>query len=84
MRRAFLVSLSFANLCYLRIWSELLTYSRSQTYVMVTPPKPVEYLALIANVVLAAVVIWALGMLAVRVLKGAGIRFAEMAVVLGL
>jgi hypothetical protein len=42
MRRAFLVSLSFANLCYLRIWSELLTYSRSQTYVMVTPPNPVE------------------------------------------
>src|ERR1035437_2561997 len=51
---------------------------------MVTPPKPVEYLALMANVVLAAVAIWGLSILAVRVLKGRGFRFAEMAVVLGL
>ena len=84
MRRAFLAALSFANLCYLRIWSELLTYSRTDVYLMVTPPKPVEYIALIANVLLAAVAIWGLSILAVHVLKGRNFRFAEMAVVLGL
>ena len=84
MRRAFLAALSFANLCYLRVWSELLTYSRKDVYLMVTPPKPVGYLAAIANVLLAAVAIWGLSILAVRVLKGRNIRWAEMAVVLGL
>src|ERR1035438_5919499 len=84
MRRAFLAALSFANLCYLRVWSELLTYSRHDVYLMVTPPKPVEYLTVIANVLLAAVAIWGLSMLAVRALKGRNLRWAEMAVVLGL
>jgi hypothetical protein len=84
MRRAFLVALSFANLCYLRVWSELLTYRRWDTYLMVTPPKPVEYIALIVNVLLAAVAVWGLSMLALRVLKGRSFRFAEMALVLGL
>jgi hypothetical protein len=84
MRRAFLVALSFANLSYLRVWSELLTYGHSDVYLMVTPPKPVEYLALMANILLAAVAIWGLSILAVRVLKGRSFRFAEMAVVLGL
>jgi len=84
MRRAFLVALSFANLCYLRVWSELLTYGHSDVYLMVTPPKPVEYVALIVNVLLAAVAICGLTLLAVGVLKGGSFRFAEMAVVLGL
>jgi hypothetical protein len=84
MRRAFLAALSFANLAYLRVWSELLTYSRSDVYLMVTPPKPVEYFAVIANVLLAAVAIWGLSILAVRTLKGKSYRWAEMAVVLGL
>jgi hypothetical protein len=84
MRRSFLAALSFANLCYLRIWSELLTVQRYDTYLMVTPPKPVEYFAVMANVLLAAVVIWGIGILAVRVLVGKSLRWAEMAVVLGL
>jgi Sulfatase len=84
MRHAFLVALSFANLCYLRIWSELLTYHHYDLYLMVTPPKPVEYIAVIANVLLGAVAIWGLSILAVRILKGGSFRFAEMAVVLGL
>jgi len=57
MRHAFLVALSFANLCYLRIWSELLTYRHYDLYLMVTPPRPVEYIAVIANVLLGAVAI---------------------------
>ena len=48
MRHSFLVALSFANICYLRIWAEVLTYRPSDTYLMVTPPRPVEYLALVA------------------------------------
>ena len=82
--RRLLAALSFANLCYLRIWSELLTYSRVDVYLMVTPPTPVEYFALIANVLLAAATVWALSILAGRVLQGGNFRFAEMAVVLGL
>lgn len=84
MRRDFLAALSFANLCYLRIWSELLTYRPADTYLMTTPPQPVEYLALMVNVLFATLCLWGLALLAQRVLTGRNIRFAEMAVVLGL
>jgi len=84
MRHAFLVALSFANICYLRVWSEVLTYRRWDTYLMATPPRPVEYYALIANVVLAAALLAALSVLAQRVLTGRSFRFAEMALVLGM
>ncbi len=84
MRRDFLAALSFANLCYLRVWSEMLTFKHAETYLMTTPPRPVEYIALMINVVLAGLVFWGLGLLAQRVLTGRNIRFAEMAVVLGL
>ena len=84
MRQQFLVALSFANICYLRVWSEILTYRRSDTYLMATPPKPVEYYALIANVLLAAVILTALFRLARRVLTGARFRYAEMAMVVAL
>ena len=46
MRHTFLVALSFANICYLRVWGEILTYRPWDTYLMTTPPRPVEYLAL--------------------------------------
>jgi hypothetical protein len=46
------MGLSFANLCYLRVWSELLTYTPAQTYEMRLPPQPHEYLAVALNVVL--------------------------------
>ncbi|MEO8368097.1 MAG: sulfatase-like hydrolase/transferase [Candidatus Solibacter sp.] len=84
LRNFFLVALSFANVCYLRIWSELLTYTRSDVYLMVTPPKPVEYFALMANVLLTGAFIWGLSLLARRFLQGRNFRFAEMAVVLSL
>ena len=63
MRRDFLTALSFANLSYLRIWSEMLTFRHSDTYLMTTPPRPVEYVALIVNVLLAALILWGLGLL---------------------
>jgi hypothetical protein len=84
MRRAFLVALSSANLCYLRIWSELLTYRPSDTYLMTAPPRPVEYLAVMCNVLVAAGAIWGLSILAVRLLPGKQYRFAEMAVGFGI
>lgn len=40
MRHAFLVALSFANICYLRVWAEILTYRPWDTYLMTTPPDP--------------------------------------------
>jgi hypothetical protein len=84
MRRDLLAAFSFANLCYLRVWSEVLTYKHSDTYLMTTPPRPVEYIALMINVTVLALVLWGAGLLAQRVLTGRNIRFAEMAVVLGL
>jgi hypothetical protein len=84
MRHSFLVALSFANLCYLRVWSELLTYTRGDTYLMATPPRPAEYVAIVVNIVLAAAALAGLGILARRVLPGKQFRFAEMAVVLGI
>ncbi len=84
MRHAFLVALSFANICYLRVWAELLTYRPWDTYLMTTPPRPVEYLALVCNILLMAVLLTGLSLLARRLLPGKQFRFAEMAVVLGI
>jgi hypothetical protein len=83
MLRAFLIALSFANICYLRVWSEVLTYRPWDTYLMTTPPRPVEYLTLVVNVVLVAAVLTTLSILARRLLPGKQFRFAEMALVLG-
>ena len=84
MRRYFLLALSFVNLCYLRVWTEVLTYSRADTFMMLTPPKPFVYWALMANVLLGAGVLSGLSLLANRLLTGRNSRFPEMAVVLGL
>ena len=84
MRHAFLVALSFANICYLRVWAEILTYRPWDTYLMTTPPRPVEYLALVVNVLLLAAALTGLGILARRLLPGKQFRFAEMALVLGI
>ena len=46
------IGMALANLCYLRIWSEALTYDRADTFWMKHPPLPAELLALIFNVTL--------------------------------
>jgi hypothetical protein len=84
MRHTFLVALSFANICYLRVWAEILTYRPWDTYLMTTPPRPVEYLALVVNILLLAAALTGLSFLARRLLPGKQFRFAEMAVVLGI
>jgi len=84
MRHTFLVALSFANICYLRVWGEILTYRPWDAYLMTTPPRPVEYLALVVNILLLAAALTGLSILARRLLPGKQFRFAEMAVVLGI
>jgi hypothetical protein len=45
-----LAGVSLANLCFLRVWSELLTYSRADTFWMKMPPARIDFGAGIANV----------------------------------
>jgi hypothetical protein len=53
------VALSFANLCYLRVWSELLTWSGHDAYVMKRPYSRADYGAAILNVLLVGALAWA-------------------------
>jgi hypothetical protein len=85
MRREILAALSLANLWYVRVWSELLTYTRADAYLMVHPPRPADYLAVMANVLLLAAIFLGLHAAAVRLLGGnSRWRFAEMAFVASL
>ena len=68
-RRDLLIALSLANLCYLRIWSELLTYTRADTYLMKSPPSSVEYLAVMLNVAAAGAGFWMAACVARRLSK---------------
>jgi hypothetical protein len=52
------VALALANLCYLRVWTELLTYRRADLYLMKLPPGPAAILAAMANVLLAGGFFW--------------------------
>lgn len=57
MWKPFIIAISFVNLCYLRVWSELLSYTPAQSYEMRLPPGPHDYLAVILNVALWGVVL---------------------------
>ncbi len=52
------IALSFANLSFVRLWSELLTYSRADTYTMKLPYPPASYLAVIVDVLLIGAAGW--------------------------
>jgi len=58
------IALSLANLSFLRVWSELLTYRRADTYLMRTPPGPAALMAAATAVLLMAGTLWALVVLA--------------------
>lgn len=77
-RRDLAIALSLANICYLRVWSELLTYNRSDTYLMEAPPGPAAFMAAMASVLLLAGVLWALAVLARATLSEAAFRVAEI------
>jgi hypothetical protein len=55
MRRLFIVCLSLANLCYLRIWEELLVLRPEDVFYAKHPPRPAQYLAAISDVSLLAI-----------------------------
>jgi hypothetical protein len=78
-RRDLFIALSLANICYLRVWSELLTYNRSDTYLMEAPPGPAALLAAIAGVLLMAGLLWAVAVLARATLSKPAFRVAEIA-----
>src|SRR5262245_6584488 len=59
------IALSLANLCFLRVWSQLLTYTRADTYLMLAPPSPQTYVALMLDVLVLAGLVW-LGITLVR------------------
>lgn len=48
----FLIGISLANLCFLRLWSELLGVKASDEYSMRLPPRPVDLEAAMLNVCL--------------------------------
>jgi hypothetical protein len=58
MRRLLVVSFSLANLCYLRIWGEMLILRPQDAFYQRNPPGPSQYLAAICGVtILAALVV---------------------------
>jgi sulfatase-like protein len=56
--RDLLIALSWANLCFLNMWSQFLTYTRANTYIMKTPPPPTGYMAVFLNVLLLGGLLW--------------------------
>jgi len=58
--RDLVIALSLVNLAFLRVWSEILTYARVDTYLMKTPPPPPVYYAAIADVVAGGLILWGL------------------------
>lgn len=59
MWRDLAICLSLANLCYIRVWSELLTYTEADTFLMKSPPSPVHYVAAMLNTLLLGGLLWA-------------------------
>src|SRR2546423_13063264 len=76
-RRDFLIAISLANFCYLRIWSELLTYRRADTYTMKSSPLPAEFMGVVINVLLMAAVLLCAITVARRSNGGRAPRFAR-------
>jgi hypothetical protein len=62
--------LSWANLCYLRIWSELLTYTEPDLFTMVSEPARSHYLAALAGMTGLGFAAWIVVTLARRAPHG--------------
>ena len=48
---------SLANLCYFRVWSEILTYTPQNTFLMKSPPGRLEFIGVTLNVVLGGILL---------------------------
>jgi hypothetical protein len=57
MSKDLAIGLSLANLCFLRVWTEMLTYTWAYTYWMKVPPTRVELVAAILDVILLGCVL---------------------------
>jgi hypothetical protein len=55
-----LIALSWSNLCFLRIWDTLLSYSTPSTFWMKSLPARAEYTAAFVNVLFTAAISWLL------------------------
>jgi hypothetical protein len=58
--RDLLIAISFANLCYLKVWWDLLAPRQPQLFFYDAPPAPVHYFAVILNVLLLGLLVWLL------------------------
>jgi len=81
-RRDLFIALSLANLCYLRIWSELLTYTRPDEYLMKLPPGPMQYVAVMLNVLLLGGILFGAVNWGRRRFSKSGFRWVEAAFLL--
>jgi hypothetical protein len=52
------VCLSLVNVAFLRVWTELLAYTPENTVLMFRPPKTLDYVAVILNVLIGGVVLF--------------------------
>jgi hypothetical protein len=83
-KRDLAVALSLVNVAFLRVWSEILTYGRPDTYLMKTPPPPAAYYAAITDVLIGAVVLWGAVTAARRYLAPSWFRWVRMAFLVSL
>lgn len=56
--RDLLIAISFANLCYLKVWWDLLAPRKYEFFFYGAPAEPVHYFAAILNVLLLGFVVW--------------------------
>ena len=75
-------ALSLSNLLYLRVWSELTTYTAADAHFMNPLPTPVNYYALMSNVLALSVVLWCGITWARREPTGRALRLAKWAFLL--
>jgi hypothetical protein len=76
-RRDLAIALSLANLCYLRVWTELLTYRRGDTYLMKAAPGPAQLAAVMTNVLLLGLLLWGAVTLARKRLSKSAFRWVQ-------
>jgi hypothetical protein len=63
--RDLLIALSWANLCFLSVWSHILTYTHADMYFMEAPPSPTAYTSVFLDVLLLGGLLWG-GIIMVR------------------
>lgn len=77
--------LSLANICFLRVWEETLSYRKTEAYLMKQVPTPADFLATLSAVVLAAAALFAVVWFCRKRLSHTAfriVRFASFALVL--